>query len=128
MGATLMYSQRFFESPTVFAYIVVMLTVGLVIDAAMLKNPGLGAGRQGQLAADKRLSRRLSRWPSRNRFETIGLHRWLALTGQDQECPTTHPRQVARQLVRAHHRGGRNPMLGLVTSLTAFAWNALLDD
>ena len=37
MGATLMYSQRFFESPTVFAYIVVMLTVGLVIDAAMLK-------------------------------------------------------------------------------------------
>jgi ABC-type nitrate/sulfonate/bicarbonate transport system permease component len=35
MGATLMYSQRFFESPTVFAYIVVMLTVGLAIDAAM---------------------------------------------------------------------------------------------
>jgi ABC-type nitrate/sulfonate/bicarbonate transport system permease component len=35
MGATLMYSQRFFESSTVFAYIVVMLTVGLAIDAAM---------------------------------------------------------------------------------------------
>lgn len=37
MGATLIYSQRFFESPTVFAYIVVMLCVGLVLDAAMLK-------------------------------------------------------------------------------------------
>jgi len=35
MGATLMYSQRFFESSTVFAYIVVMLTVGLAIDAVM---------------------------------------------------------------------------------------------
>ena len=37
MGATLMYAQRFFESPTVFAYIVVMLAVGLVFDQAMLK-------------------------------------------------------------------------------------------
>ena len=37
MGATLMYSQRFFESPTVFAYIVVMLAVGLALDAAMLQ-------------------------------------------------------------------------------------------
>lgn len=35
MGATLIYSQRFFESPTVFAYIVVMLAVGLVVDSAM---------------------------------------------------------------------------------------------
>jgi ABC-type nitrate/sulfonate/bicarbonate transport system permease component len=35
MGGTLIYSQRFFESPTVFAYIVVMLAVGLVFDAAM---------------------------------------------------------------------------------------------
>jgi ABC-type nitrate/sulfonate/bicarbonate transport system permease component len=35
MGATLIYSQRFFESPTVFAYIVVMLAVGLVVDAVM---------------------------------------------------------------------------------------------
>jgi ABC-type nitrate/sulfonate/bicarbonate transport system permease component len=35
MGATLIYSQRFFESPTVFAYIVVMLAVGLAVDAAM---------------------------------------------------------------------------------------------
>ena len=34
MGGTLIYSQRFFESPTVFAYIVVMLAVGLVFDAA----------------------------------------------------------------------------------------------
>jgi len=31
----LIYSQRFFESPTVFAYIVVMLAVGLVVDAVM---------------------------------------------------------------------------------------------
>jgi ABC-type nitrate/sulfonate/bicarbonate transport system permease component len=37
MGATLMYSQRFFESPTVFAYILTMLVVGLVLDAMMLK-------------------------------------------------------------------------------------------
>jgi ABC-type nitrate/sulfonate/bicarbonate transport system permease component len=36
MGATLMYSQRFFESPTVFAYIVSMLLVGLLFDKIML--------------------------------------------------------------------------------------------
>jgi ABC-type nitrate/sulfonate/bicarbonate transport system permease component len=36
MGATLMYAQRFFETPTVFAYIVTMLAVGLVFDKAML--------------------------------------------------------------------------------------------
>jgi ABC-type nitrate/sulfonate/bicarbonate transport system permease component len=39
MGATLMYSQRFFESPTVYAYIVVMLVVGLLLDAAMVRIP-----------------------------------------------------------------------------------------
>lgn len=32
MGATLVYSQRFFDSPTVFAYILVMLGVGLVLE------------------------------------------------------------------------------------------------
>lgn len=37
MGATLMYSQRFFESPVVFAYIVVMLAVGLLLDTAMVQ-------------------------------------------------------------------------------------------
>src|ERR1700723_1198880 len=37
MGATLMYSQRFFESPTVFAYILTMLGVGLLLDFIMLK-------------------------------------------------------------------------------------------
>src|ERR1700761_2023869 len=37
MGATLMYSQRFFESPTVFAYILTMLGVGLLLDFLMLK-------------------------------------------------------------------------------------------
>jgi ABC-type nitrate/sulfonate/bicarbonate transport system permease component len=37
MGATLMYSQRFFESPVVFAYIVVMLVVGLLLDASMVQ-------------------------------------------------------------------------------------------
>ncbi|WP_170149589.1 ABC transporter permease [Rhodoplanes roseus] len=35
MGATLMYSQRFFESPVVFAYLLVMLAVGLVLDTTM---------------------------------------------------------------------------------------------
>jgi ABC-type nitrate/sulfonate/bicarbonate transport system permease component len=37
MGATLMYSQRFFESPTVFAYILTMLGGGLLLDGLMLK-------------------------------------------------------------------------------------------
>jgi len=37
MGATLMYSQRFFESPVVFAYIVVMLAIGLVLDAVLVQ-------------------------------------------------------------------------------------------
>ena len=37
MGASLMYSQRFFESPTVFAYILTMLCVGLVLDFLMLR-------------------------------------------------------------------------------------------
>jgi ABC-type nitrate/sulfonate/bicarbonate transport system permease component len=37
MGASLMYAQRFFESPTVFAYILTMLIVGLALDTAMLK-------------------------------------------------------------------------------------------
>jgi ABC-type nitrate/sulfonate/bicarbonate transport system permease component len=36
MGATLMYAQRFFESSTVFAYIVAMLAVGLLFDRVML--------------------------------------------------------------------------------------------
>jgi ABC-type nitrate/sulfonate/bicarbonate transport system permease component len=36
VGAALMYAQRFFESATVFAYIVAMLAVGLVFDKAML--------------------------------------------------------------------------------------------
>jgi ABC-type nitrate/sulfonate/bicarbonate transport system permease component len=36
MGATLMYAQRFFESPTVYAYILTMLAVGLLLDNAML--------------------------------------------------------------------------------------------
>jgi ABC-type nitrate/sulfonate/bicarbonate transport system permease component len=37
MGASLMYAQRFFESPTVFAYILTMLIVGLALDLAMLQ-------------------------------------------------------------------------------------------
>jgi ABC-type nitrate/sulfonate/bicarbonate transport system permease component len=37
MGATLVYSQRFFESPAVFAYILVMLAVGLLLDSAMYR-------------------------------------------------------------------------------------------
>jgi ABC-type nitrate/sulfonate/bicarbonate transport system permease component len=36
MGATLMYAQRFFESATVFAYIIAMLAVGLIFDQAVL--------------------------------------------------------------------------------------------
>src|ERR1700684_1250443 len=37
MGAKLMYSQRFFESATVFAYILTMLGIGLLLDFIMLK-------------------------------------------------------------------------------------------
>lgn len=37
MGATLMYAQRFFESPTVFAYILTMLLVGLILDFLLLR-------------------------------------------------------------------------------------------
>jgi ABC-type nitrate/sulfonate/bicarbonate transport system permease component len=36
MGASLMYAQRFFESPTVFAYILAMLGVGFALDQGML--------------------------------------------------------------------------------------------
>jgi ABC-type nitrate/sulfonate/bicarbonate transport system permease component len=37
MGAALMCAQRFFESPTVCAYILTMLVVGLLLDAIMLR-------------------------------------------------------------------------------------------
>jgi ABC-type nitrate/sulfonate/bicarbonate transport system permease component len=37
MGATLIYSQRFFESSTVFAYILVMLGIGLLLDLTMVQ-------------------------------------------------------------------------------------------
>jgi ABC-type nitrate/sulfonate/bicarbonate transport system permease component len=46
MGATLMYSQRFFESPTVFAYILTMLVVGLLLDFVMLKAQAASAWSQ----------------------------------------------------------------------------------
>lgn len=36
VGAVLMYAQRFFESPSVFAYIVVMAGTGLVVDRLVL--------------------------------------------------------------------------------------------
>ncbi len=36
MGAALMYAERFFESATVYAYIVTMLAVGLVFDHMLL--------------------------------------------------------------------------------------------
>jgi len=38
MGATLMYSQRFFDSPTVFAYILVMLAVGLFFESVVVRS------------------------------------------------------------------------------------------
>jgi ABC-type nitrate/sulfonate/bicarbonate transport system permease component len=36
LGATLMYAQRFFETPTVFVCIVLMLLSGVILDRAML--------------------------------------------------------------------------------------------
>lgn len=35
LGAALMYAQRFFQTPTVFVYIIVMLAAGFVFDALM---------------------------------------------------------------------------------------------
>ncbi|HET7886955.1 MAG TPA: ABC transporter permease [Bradyrhizobium sp.] len=46
MGATLMYSQRFFESPTVFAYVLTMLGVGLLLDFVMLRLQAASAWSQ----------------------------------------------------------------------------------
>jgi ABC-type nitrate/sulfonate/bicarbonate transport system permease component len=46
MGATLMYSQRFFESPTVFAYILTVLGVGLLLDFVMLRLQAASAWSQ----------------------------------------------------------------------------------
>ena len=46
VGAALMFAQRFFETPTVFFYILVMLTSGLVLDHALLApHPEIGGGR-----------------------------------------------------------------------------------
>jgi ABC-type nitrate/sulfonate/bicarbonate transport system permease component len=36
VGAALMFAQRFFQTPTVFVYILVMLATGLIFDRAML--------------------------------------------------------------------------------------------
>lgn len=37
IGALLMFAQRFFETPTVFAYILLMVAMGLVVDWLLLK-------------------------------------------------------------------------------------------
>ncbi|HUA54601.1 MAG TPA: ABC transporter permease [Candidatus Sulfotelmatobacter sp.] len=37
VGAALMYAQRFFETPTVFVYIVLMLLTGVAVDAMMAR-------------------------------------------------------------------------------------------
>jgi ABC-type nitrate/sulfonate/bicarbonate transport system permease component len=37
VGSALMFAQRFFQTPTVFVYILVMLATGLVLDAVMLR-------------------------------------------------------------------------------------------
>ena len=37
VGAALMFAQRFFQTPTVFVYILVMLATGLVFDRVMLR-------------------------------------------------------------------------------------------
>jgi ABC-type nitrate/sulfonate/bicarbonate transport system permease component len=47
VGSAMMYAQRFFQTPTVFVYIVVMLLTGLLLDLAMTQ-----------------LRRRLLRWES----------------------------------------------------------------
>jgi ABC-type nitrate/sulfonate/bicarbonate transport system permease component len=37
VGSALMFAQRFFQTPTVFVYILVMLATGLVLDSVMLR-------------------------------------------------------------------------------------------
>jgi ABC-type nitrate/sulfonate/bicarbonate transport system permease component len=37
LGAALMFAQRFFQTPTVFVYILVMLATGFVFDHLMLR-------------------------------------------------------------------------------------------
>jgi ABC-type nitrate/sulfonate/bicarbonate transport system permease component len=37
VGAALMFAQRFFQTPTVFVYILVMLATGLVLDLVILR-------------------------------------------------------------------------------------------
>ncbi len=37
VGAALMYAQRFFETPTVFVYILLMLLTGMAVDALMVR-------------------------------------------------------------------------------------------
>ena len=41
VGSASMFAQRFFQTPTVFVYILVMLATGLVLDSVMLR---CGAG------------------------------------------------------------------------------------
>jgi ABC-type nitrate/sulfonate/bicarbonate transport system permease component len=51
VGSAMMYAQRFFQTPTVFVYIVVMLAAGLVLDRGM-----------------NALRRRLLRWQGEEQF------------------------------------------------------------
>jgi ABC-type nitrate/sulfonate/bicarbonate transport system permease component len=37
VGAALMFAQRFFQTPTVFVYILIMLATGLILDRVMLR-------------------------------------------------------------------------------------------
>jgi ABC-type nitrate/sulfonate/bicarbonate transport system permease component len=37
VGSAMMYAQRFFQTPTVFVYIIIMLLTGLLLDLAMTK-------------------------------------------------------------------------------------------
>jgi ABC-type nitrate/sulfonate/bicarbonate transport system permease component len=37
LGSALMFAQRFFQTPTVFVYILVMLATGLVLDSVMMR-------------------------------------------------------------------------------------------
>ncbi len=37
VGAALMFAQRFFQTPTVFVYILVMLATGVILDFALMR-------------------------------------------------------------------------------------------
>jgi len=52
VGAALMFAQRFFETPTVFVYLLVMLLTGFILDKLLLVVRGRVVGWHEEAAHD----------------------------------------------------------------------------